>query len=62
MIRIGHNLRESSNNYFRTNAFVEEFPFEFDPIFFVDNESRDFDYVIHKYEKREHQKLLLEQL
>lgn len=27
MIKIGHNLRESANNYFRTKAFVEEFPF-----------------------------------
>lgn len=62
MIRVGHNLRESANNYFRTNAFVEEFPFEFEPIFFVDNEPRDFDEVIHKFEKREHQPILLEQL
>lgn len=62
MIRVGHNLRESANNYFRTNAFVEAFPFEFEPIFFVDNEPRDFDLVIHKFEKREHQPRLLEQL
>lgn len=52
MIRVGYNLRESVNNYSRTDAFVEEYPFEFNPVFFVDNETRDFDVVIQKHKTR----------
>jgi hypothetical protein len=62
MLRVGYNLRESVNNYSRTNSFIEYFPFEFNPIFLMANESRDQDLVIQKYENRAHQKLLLEEL
>ena len=62
MIRVAHNFSENPKNYQRTRGFVEEFPFEFEPIFFVDDEPRDFDIVVHKFEKRGHQPQLLEQL